>query len=110
MNNNKNLSEEEMKDVCITFVVPSDIAKEMKLLDGQLVKIEYKENKITISNDNIFSQLPNELLKLYDELGISRETVEAVLSKEYLILKEMNYKNDDKTGSIINESFKVNIN
>ena len=94
MDNNEKLSE-EMKDVSITFAVPSDIAREMGLLDGQLLKIEYRENKIIISNDSISYRLPEDLLELYDELGIPRATVEMVLAKEYPFLKEMNCKEVD---------------
>ncbi len=59
-------------------MLPHAMLQEAGIDLKQGVQISCEQGKITIEAENILSQMPEELLHIYDELGIDRELVRAV--------------------------------
>lgn len=70
------------KEEEICMVLPEELLNEAGIGASREIEVVCREGQIVITGHSILDYIPDDLLELYDSLGISRAVVEAVLEED----------------------------
>ena len=78
-----------MKNKKHCLVLTSKLLELAGISPDAVLTVEYGDGKITVSEADALDYVPDELLDLFEELGISENTVRAVLAEDNGILEAL---------------------